>query len=148
MSRVTRPQDSLANGEELAEGDAEKSHVIKNYVATAQNAATIPPTVAVELAPQGYPPSGFGDDHASAAEERLKRGIESLTNAKSATADRTPGGRKTWRREDTPYNVVKLNPGVPPGCVNVHGHLPGGRVKDFTIHVNVSVDHSTTDPGG
>ena len=29
---------------------------------------------------------------------------------------------------------------VPPGCVNVHGHLHAGRVKGSTAHVNVSVE--------
>ena len=29
---------------------------------------------------------------------------------------------------------------VPPGCVNVHGHLHVGRVKSSTAHVNVSVE--------
>ena len=28
---------------------------------------------------------------------------------------------------------------VPPGCVNVHGHLHQGRVRGRTRHINVSV---------
>ena len=36
---------------------------------------------------------------------------------------------------------------VPPGCVNVHGHLHAARVRASTAHVNVSVEQLDYRPG-
>ena len=67
----------------------------------------IPPTVAIELAPRGYPPNDFGG--VSAAEERLRRGTTDLTKQEAGRLKQEAWWAQMWRRADTPYRLVHLN---------------------------------------
>ena len=67
---------------------------------------TVTPTVAKELAPDGYPLDFFGSR--SVAEERLTRSTKQLHPKALKQLQRDAWWSKMWRADGTPYNVRTL----------------------------------------
>ena len=66
----------------------------------------LPPTVAVELAPEGYPPTGH--DGISAAELRLQSKTDQLTERQERQLQQQAWWALMWRKEGTPYELIEL----------------------------------------
>ena len=65
------------------------------------------PTVAVELAPRGYPPDDFRNR--SAAEERLELDTSDLTRQEERKIEQEAWWATMWRRDSTPYKLLRLS---------------------------------------